>query len=148
MTIDMELQSVRKTIYELIVKSGVAPSTQDIAEACAMPEPRVRKVVRELADAHVLVLQPDAIDLWAAPPFSAVPSRFKVRAQEGSWFAPCAWDAFGIPAALAADAEIEAACAETGEALHCGVRGGREFGNAVIHMLVPAAHFWDDIIYT
>jgi len=148
MTIDGERQSVRLMIYEWIVRRGVAPSTHDIAEACAMPEPCVRRVVRELAEAHVVVLQPDSIDLWAAPPFSAVPSGFKVRAREGSWFAPCAWDAFGIPAALEADAEIEAACAETGEAIRCGVRGGREFGTAVIHMLVPAAHFWDDIIYT
>jgi hypothetical protein len=148
MTIDVELRTVRQMIYEWIVKRGVAPSTPEIANACAIAEPRVRKLVRELADAHVIVLQPDSIDLWAAPPFSAVPSGFKVRAHEGSWFAPCAWDAFGIPAALAADAEIEAACAETGEAIRCGVRGGREFGNAVIHMLVPAARFWDDIIYT
>jgi hypothetical protein len=148
MTTEVELRSVRLAIYEGIVERGVAPSTHDLAEACAMPEPRVRSVVRELADAHLIVLQPDAIDLWAAPPFSAVPSRFRVRARGRSWFAPCAWDAFGIPAALEADAEIEGTCAETGDAVRCGVRGGREFGTAVIHLLVPAAHFWDDIIYT
>jgi Alkylmercury lyase len=148
MSTEVELRSVREAIYESIVKRGVAPSTHDIADTCAIPEPRVRGIVRELADAHVIVLRPGSTDLWAAPPFSAVTSGFMVRAREGSWFAPCAWDAFGIPAALQADAEIEAACAETGEPIPCGVRGGRESGTAVIHLLVPAAHFWDDIIYT
>jgi len=148
MSTDGELRSVREAIYDAIVKRGVAPSTDDIADACAMTEPRVRKAVRALADAHVIVLRPGSMDLWAAPPFSAVPSGFKVRAQSGSWFAPCAWDAFGIPAALQADAEIDAVCAETGAPIRCGVRAGREFGSAVIHLLVPAALFWDDIIYT
>jgi|SRR5436190_16893903 len=148
MSTDRELRSVREEIYDAIVKRGDAPSTDDLADACAMPEPRVRKAVRALADAHVIVLRPGSMNLWAAPPFSAVPSGFKVQAQSGSWFAPCAWDAFGIPAALHADANIDAVCAETGEPIRCGVRAGREFGTAVIHLLVPAAHFWDDIIYT
>jgi hypothetical protein len=29
--------------------------------------------------------------------------------------------------------------------LPCGVRGGRAYGDGVVHPLVPAAHFWDDI---
>jgi len=148
MSSDGELRSVREAIYDAIVKRGVAPSTQEIAEACAMPAPRIENIVRELADAHVIVLQARSTDLWAAPPFSAVPSGFIVRAQGRPWFAPCAWDAFGIPAALHSDADIDASCAETGEPIHCGVRGRREFGTAVIHLLVSAAHFWDDIIYT
>jgi len=53
MTTEVELRSVRLAIYEGIVERGVAPSTHDIAEACAMPEPRVRSVVRGRADAHL-----------------------------------------------------------------------------------------------
>jgi hypothetical protein len=143
-----ELRSVRQVIYDAIVTRGAAPSPREVGEACGMPEPRARKAFRELADAHVIILRPGSIDLWAAPPFSAAPTAFKVRAQRGAWSAPCAWDAFGIPAALQADADIDAACPETGEPIRCGVREGREFGTAVIHLLVPAAHFWDDVIYT
>ena len=65
-----------------------------------------------------------------------------------SWYAPCAWDAFGIPAALKRDAAIDARCAWSGEPIACGVEGGAAYGDGVIHLLVPAARFWDDIAYT
>ena len=71
-----------------------------------------------------------------------------MRVAERPYFGACAWDAFGIPAALKADARIEAACAWTAEPLPCGVESGRAYGAGVIHLLVPAAHFWDDIAYT
>jgi Alkylmercury lyase len=96
----------------------------------------------------VIVLRPGTLDLWAAPPFSAGPTGFRVRSGNRSLFGTCAWDAFGVPAALHADADVEASCPSSGEPIRCGVRGGRAFGDAVIHLLVPAAQFWDDVIYT
>ncbi len=83
------------------------------------------------------------------PPFSAVATPFRTSVAGGaSWHAPCAWDAFGIPAALGRDATIEARCAWSGEPIDCGVRNGRSYGDGIIHLLVPAARFWDDITYT
>jgi Alkylmercury lyase len=76
------------------------------------------------------------MDIWSAPPFSAVPTPFRVRSGGMSWYAPCAWDAFGIPAALKRDTTCEAACAWSGEPLHTGVRAGAAFGDGVIHLLV------------
>ena len=148
MATDDELRSVREAIYKTIVEHGVAPSARDVAHACALPEPRVDAAFRALAESHIIVLRPGSVDLWAAPPFSGVPNGFRVHAHGRSWFAPCAWDAFGIPASLHADAEIDASCAWSDEPIRCGVRDGRAFGTAVIHLLVPAARFWDDIIYT
>ena len=42
-----------------------------------------------------------------ANPFSAVPTPYRVQADGRSWFANCAWDAFGICAALHVDGRIE-----------------------------------------
>jgi len=160
MTWDADVRSVRQAIYTSMVESGVVPTPADVALACAISDARVETMFRALADAHVIVLQPGSTKLWAAPPFSAVPSGFTVRARvisaaeadtrprDRSWFAPCAWDAFGIPAALHADANIDASCSDSGDPIQCGVRDGRAFGEGVIHLLVPAPHFWDDIIYT
>jgi hypothetical protein len=145
---DDDIRSVRLGIYQSIVDSGVAPSPRGVARGCGISDARVETMFRALADAHVIVLRSESTVLWAAPPFSAISTGFAVSARGKSWFAPCAWDAFGIPAALHADADIDAVCAQTGEAIRCGVRDGRAFGSAVIHLLVPAAHFWDDIVYT
>jgi hypothetical protein len=96
----------------------------------------------------VIVLQPGTTRILWAPPFSVVPTSFRVGAGEFSWYAPCAWDSFGVLASLSQDGFIDARCAYTGELVPCGVEGGRSFGQGVIHLLVPAAHFWDDIFFT
>lgn len=139
---------VRQAIYSRVVATGGAPSPVDVAGTCALPLADVEHAYRALADAHVIVLKKDSLELWSAPPFSVVPAPFKARANGLSWYAPCAWDAFGIPAALKRDALIEARCARSGDELPCGVANGRAFGRGVIHLRVPARHFWDDIVFT
>jgi hypothetical protein len=120
----------------------------DIASAYGLDVRSVEDAYRALAASHVIVLQPGTLDIWSAPPFSAVPTDFRARAGGSWWYAPCAWDAFGIPAALHRDARIEARCGWSGASIPCGVEQGRPYGDGVIHLLVAAAHFWDDIAFT
>jgi len=141
------LARVRLAVYDAVVASGRAPSPAELGRIAGLDEASAAAALRALADAHVLVLQPGGAIAWA-PPFSAVPAPFRVRAGGASWYAPCAWDAFGIPAALKRDAAIDARCGLSGEPIACGVADGRAYGDGVIHLLVPAAHFWDDIGYT
>ena len=139
---------VRIAIYAEIERTGAAPAAEVLARALSLDTAIVDEAVRALAAAHVLVLHPNTIDIKWAPPFATVPTAFRVRAGRESWHAPCAWDAFGIPAALDRDARIEAVSGWSGEPLPCGVEHGVAFGEGIIHLLVPAAHFWDDIAYT
>lgn len=60
----------------------------------------------------------------------------------------CAWDAFGIPAALRQNAAIDGRCAWSGDPLAATVTHGRVRGSGLIHLEVPARRFWDDIFYT
>jgi hypothetical protein len=142
------LDEVRSGIYAAIVASGRAPRAGELAATLALDEDAVVDAFRALAAAHVIVLSPDTAEIAWAPPFSALPTPFRSTVGSMSWYAPCAWDAFGIPAALHQDAIIEARCGWTAAPLDCGVRHGRAYGDAVVHLLVPAAHFWDDIAYT
>jgi hypothetical protein len=145
---DATAAAVRRIIYERIVETAAAPSTSEVAANLQLPLGQVTQAFRALADAHIIVLEPgDGTIAWA-PPFSSIRTLFCTRANNRTYFAPCAWDAFGIAAALATDADIEAECAWSGAPLACGVAGGRPYGDAVIHLLVPAAHFWDDIFFT
>jgi hypothetical protein len=148
------IQQVRLAIYEMTVSDGHVPSAQELAASRSLDNARVLDAYRALADAHVIVLERDSTAIWSAPPFSAVPTPFRVVASDDastlrkSWYAPCAWDAFGIPAVLKHDVTIDASCAESGAPLPSGVRGGHAFGDGIIHLEVPAKHFWDDIFYT
>jgi hypothetical protein len=84
-----------------------------------------------------------------ANPFSAVPTRFRVHAGGRSWFANCAWDAFGICAALDVDGEIQTSCPDCGEAIEVSVVDRRpDDENLLFHCLVPARAWWDDIVFT
>jgi hypothetical protein len=143
-----ETNAVRLAIYHAIEQGGAAPAAGDVARALGLEPVAVEASYRALADAHVIVLHPNSTDIKWAPPFSAVPTPFLVRAGRSSWHAPCAWDAFGIPAALDGDARIDATCAWSGDPVPCGVEHGLAYGDGLIHLLVPAAHFWDDIAFT
>ncbi|MCU1382122.1 MAG: hypothetical protein JWL71_819 [Acidobacteria bacterium] len=132
----------------MIVQSGCAPAAAELAAALGRTDGDVAAAYHSLAEAHVIVLRPGTTEIAWAPPFSSVVTPFRATAGAMSWYAPCAWDAFGIPAALHRDAGIEARCAWSGEPIRCGVADGEAYGDGVIHLLVPAAHFWDDIAYT
>jgi hypothetical protein len=65
------------------------------------------------------------------------------------WYGNCAWDAFGICAALHTDGRIEASCPDCGKPLVVEVRDGCPGDEPLLfHCLVPAAHWWDDIVFT
>ena len=142
------LEIVREAVFGAIVRTGRAPNAGSVAAKAGLSLDQVRSALRALADAHVIALGPGGESIRIAPPFAAGKTRYRVRSGQRSWYAPCAWDAFGIPAALHVDAEIDACCAHSHEPIECGVRGGTAYGKGVVHLLVPAARFWDDIVYT
>lgn len=142
------LRAVRYAIYAAVVDSGRAPTVAELGAELGMDADSVAGAFRALAEAHVIVLRPGTVEIVWAPPFSAAPTPFRSTVGSMSWHAPCAWDAFGIPAALKRDAVIDARCAWSDHSVACGVRAGTAYGDEVIHLLVPAAHFWDDIAHT
>ena len=142
------MATVRHALYAAVVATRRAPAPGEIARGHGLDERDVAAAVRALADGNVIVFEPGTLDVRWATPFSLVPTPFQSNAAGARWYAPCAWDAFGIPAALHRDADVEANCGWSGEPVVCGVRDGKAYGTGVIHLLVPAAHFWDDIGYT
>jgi hypothetical protein len=139
---------VRQAVYREILRLGKAPSLEGLAPAAGVTPEAARESLAALAAAHVLVLDAAGETVRYAAPFAGGPTGFRVRVRGDHWFAPCAWDAFGIPAALHSDARVEARCAYSAEPLDCGVREGVAYGKAVVHMLIPAARFWENIVYT
>ena len=143
---DLEL---REQTYLLFVDRGRAPRADEVASVIESTKADVESGWRRLHDAHALVLNPATTEIRMANPFSAVPTAYRVHARGRWWYANCAWDAFGICAALHADGMIEASCADCGEPLRVEVRDGRaDDESLVFHCLVPAAQWWDDIVFT
>ena len=140
---------LRNLTYRLFVELGRAPSADEATEAAGLARAEVVGGWRRLHDAHALVLEPDAPRIRMANPFSAVPTPYRVEAAGRSWYGNCAWDAFGICAALHVDGRVETDCPDCGEPVAVEVRGGRPDDESLLfHCLVPAAHWWDDIVFT
>jgi hypothetical protein len=142
--------TVKLHIYEVIAETTRAPTSTEVAEALASTGAEVEAAFRRLYEKRLLVLEPgDAGRVRMAPPFSGVPTPFLVEVGGKEYYANCVWDSLGIPAALNADGRVSASDACTGEAMSLEVRGGGVVPQeCVIHFAVPAARWWDDIIYT
>ena len=143
---DIEL---RNLTYRLFVERGRAPTAQEVAAVAGVGAEGALRGWRRLHDAHALVLNDAGTELRMANPFSAVPSAYRVEAGGRWWYANCAWDAFGVCAALHSDGHIEASCPDCGEMLTVEVHDERpDDTSLVFHCLVPARHWWDDIGFT
>ena len=74
-----------------------------------------------------------------ALPFSAVPTPHRVTSGARSWYANCAWDAFGIPSLIKGEARIESACGDCDAPIVYRVERGRIVdAHGVAHFAVPA----------
>jgi len=141
---------IRNEIYSSFVRSGNVPKPAETAAAVGVEESEVVTALRRLHEAHALVLQPDGSGIRMLNPFSAVETTYRVEAGGRSWFANCAWDSLGILGALHGDGRIEAACPDCGEQLELEVRDGElvRGRELLVHFVVPAHRWWDDIVFT
>lgn len=140
---------VRNETYRLFVANGRAPTLHEVAQTTGRDEAEVAGAWSRLHDAHALVLDASRRNIRMANPFAAAPTAYRVFAGARWWYANCAWDAFGICAALASDGRIETSCPDCGGAIRVGVVDRRPVGDQTLfHCLVPASSWWDDIAFT
>ena len=140
---------VRIHLFREAASTARVPQAPAIARALGRPEAEVRTALRELAAAKVLILAPNDGDIWAANPFCAVPSGFRVAASGKHYWGICIWDALGIVSALGTDAVITAPCGDCGDGMSLEVRDGQLIrSEGVVHFAIPAHHWWDNIGFT
>jgi Alkylmercury lyase len=135
---------LRRRTYARMVETGRAPRADELGD----PDD-VRAGWRRLHDLHALVLSPATDEIRMLNPLSAVPTAYRVEAKGRRWYANCAWDAFGVCAALRADGRIETSCADCGDPIAVRVRDEKPDDESLLfHVLVPARGWWDDIVFT
>lgn len=139
---------VRRHVYDWVMREGMTPTVADTASALSRTTDEVGASFQRLADQHVLALQKQNGEILMANPFSAVPTPFLVKAGGRSYYGNCIWDAMGIPAMLKQDALIEASCGCCGTAMNLTITGGSlDEALGIAHFAIPAAHWWDDIVF-
>lgn len=158
---------VKVAVYAHFAETGRRPSPREVAARVAarvanngsgveeggaparIDAGGVRNAYARLRAQRVLVLEPDGVSIRMAPPFSGVPTQHVVEARGVRYFANCAWDSLGIPAALHEPAMVHSRCEQSLEPfdLPVGLEGPPP-SDWLFHCLVPAAKWWDDIVFT
>jgi hypothetical protein len=127
---------------------------------------------KELHNRHAFFLDLETLTIRMANPFSGIPTDFKVHANGKTYYANCAWDMLGIPAALHTDAVIEAKFTESNETVKLEIRNGHvtlsdsegslprqtetlrsqrtlpQSDMLLIHFPLPFSHWYDDLVFT
>lgn len=137
---------VRASVFGLLVAGSRDVTPSEIADSTGLAVDAVAESLGRLSDEHRLVLAGDRERVVMAHPFSAVPTGYRAEIGQRSWWANCAWDAFGI-LALLGDGRAVANPLGRSESVWT-VRGGLVEPDGVVHFVVPAARFWDDIGFT
>jgi len=142
--------TVKLSIYQSIAETTQTPTSAGVAATLGSSIPEVEAAFQQLAQKRLLVLEPgDPSRIRMAPPFSGIETQHKVKIAGKSYFANCAWDAFGIAAALHQDAGIISTCDDCGQSLSYEIKDGQPLSQeAAVHFAVPAAQWWQDIIHT
>ena len=142
--------SVKLNIYETIAKTTKMPTSSDVATAIGSSVAEIEAAFQRLYEKRLLVLEPgSSSQIRMAPPFSGIETQHRVKIEDKVYFANCAWDAFGIAVALKQDADIESTCADCDEPLTFQIRAGKLLPQkCVVHFAVPAAQWWQNILYT
>jgi Alkylmercury lyase len=142
-------RAVRLYLFREAAETARVPQPPQIAAALGRPQAEVEQALRQLAAGKVLILAPNDSNIWAANPFCAVPSPFRVETRRRAYWGICIWDALGIVAALDTDAIIRAACGDCSEPMVLEIAAGKlRRSEGVIHFAVPAHHWWDNIGFT
>ena len=140
---------VRALVYDLFGKTARPPSADEIARLINLDGSVVEELFAELHHRHTLFLDSETHTIRMAWPFSGIPTRFLVHAKGLTYWANCAWDSLGIPAALHTDAEIEAVDAWSKEPIHLVIRSGQPIhAGERIHFLTPFTRWYDDLVFT
>ncbi len=139
-------RSVRATIFELLVQGAQVVTSADVAESSGLQRDAVRHSFDLLADQHRIVLSNDGVRVVMAHPFSTLNTGYRAQIGDRSWLANCAWDAFAV-LALLGDGRVIADGPVRQETVW-EVTDGVVEPDGLVHFVVPAAEFWDDIGFT
>ena len=144
-----DLWEIRAFVYDHFKETTQPPSVEDTAARFDLTNDETVSAYEELHQRHAFFLDPGTHNILMANPFSAVETPFKVNVNNKTYFANCAWDSLGIPAALHSDAQIEAACSQSGQPIQLNIKDGKvSSSDAMVHFLVPFYEWYNDLVFT
>lgn len=141
--------TLRTAVYRHFAGTGQSPTLDAMRQATGATSEQVTEGYRRLYAKRMLVPGDDFASIRMAPPFSGIPTQHRVTANGTQYFANCAWDTFGIVSALGGTGDVLSRCEQTLEPLLMHLTPDGPAPSAwLFHCVVPAAAWWNDIVFT
>lgn len=152
MPTDLTPAALRIFIYDRLLVAGLPPSTAEIGAHFGIGAAGARAAIASLKIGKTILPHPDTGEIWMAGPFASRPSDYRVHGSRVSWWANCAWDMLGVARIARERVRVDTQCTDCGEPVtldvdpEWGVTGYAR--DMVVHFLVPARRWYDDIGFT
>jgi hypothetical protein len=144
--------ALRRYIYDQLLSHGLPPSSEQIGEHFGVSADDARQAIGSLKLGKTVLAHPTTGEIWMAGPFAARPSSYRVVGSRLAWWANCAWDMLGVMAIANQAVRVETECTDCREPISVDATPGEGVlgasGDLVVHFLVPARHWYDDIGFT
>ena len=144
--------ALRRFIYDHLLSRGLPPSTEQIGEHFGVSADDARQAIGSLKIGKTVLAHPTTGEIWMAGPFAARPSTYRVVGSRLAWWANCAWDMLGVMVIANEPVRVEAECTDCREPISIDaspdVGVGSGLGEMVVHFLVPARNWYEDIGFT
>jgi hypothetical protein len=138
-------RQVRAQIYRLFRRGTTVVDEAVIAGSRGWPTDDVEDSLDRLAETHLVKLAEGDRRVEMAHPFSGAGTGYRSVVGERSWNANCAWDALAI---LAIMGDGDALAPGPDGDVVWSVQNGKVSPEGIVHLLIPARRFWDDIEFT
>lgn len=141
--------ALRVFIYDWILRQGLPPSSHEIGRHFACTPDQARQAISAMKVGKTVLGNPRTGEIWMAGPFASEATPYRVKGASTQWWANCAWDMLGIPMIAGERVRIDARCTCCREpvAIEAGP-GTPTTDDLVVHFLLPARRWYDDIGYT
>lgn len=147
--------ALRVHIYDLILKQGTPPGSDALAGHFGVSAAEARGALAGLKLGKTVLVHPASGEIWMAGPFAAAESPYKIIGSGTTWYANCAWDMLGVANLADEPVRIEARCSDCAElvAMEVEPRSGsltleNPAEDPLVHFLIPARRWYDDIGFT
>jgi alkylmercury lyase-like protein len=144
---------LRRYVYARFLEDGSAPTVERMIDELHRDRETLEAQLDRLDAARQIKLLPGTHRILMAFPFSAISTPYRVVTADGrAFFANCAWDAVAFHSMLREPIEVEARCHHCGEPLRIDLENGTiaraPEDPPLVHLGLPAAQWWNDIIST
>ncbi len=141
--------TLRTAVYRHFATTGQSPTVAVMCEAIGATTEEIKEGYRRLHAKRMLVPAADFESIRMAPPFSGVSTQHRAIVNGTEYFANCAWDAFGVVAALGGAGDVRSRCEQSLEPLALDLSpAGPSPSSWLFHCVVPASQWWNNIVFT